>query len=71
MKIVSTRECGGLSGWMRMLPLWSLRSTTARGSSVTPMPAATQPIMLASVPNSNRAADGQPNSVSSCSSSCR
>ena len=41
----------------------SLRSTTARGSSVTPMPAATQPIMPSSVPSSKRVADGQPNSA--------
>jgi len=47
---VSTRDCDALSAWMRMLPLRSWRSTTARGSSVTPMSAATQPIMPSSVP---------------------
>ena len=45
--------------------------TTARGSIVTPMSAATQPIMPSSVPSSKRAADGQPNSESTCSSRCR
>ena len=54
----------GLSGWMRCCRL-SLRPTTARGSSVTPMSAATQPIMPSSVPSSNRAEDGQPNSETS------
>ena len=43
----------------------------ARGSIVTPMSAATQPIMPSSVPSSNRAEDGQPNSVKTCSSRCR
>jgi len=45
--------------------------TTARGSMVTPMSAATQPIMPSSVPSSNRAADGQPSSENTCSSRCR
>src|SRR2546429_974516 len=40
MKSVSTLDCAGFSVWMLTV---SFRPTTARGSSVTPMSAATQP----------------------------
>ena len=68
MKSVSTRDCAEFSVWMLTV---SFPPTTARGSSVTPMSAATQPIMPSSVPSSNRAEDGQPNSEKICSSRCR
>ena len=68
IKSVSTRDCAEFSVWMLTV---SFRPTTARGSSVTPMSAATQPIMPSSVPSSNRAEDGQPNSENTCSSRCR
>ena len=51
MKSVSTRDCAGVSVWTFTL---SFRPTTARGSSVTPMSAATQPIMPSRVPSSSR-----------------
>ena len=68
MKRVSTCDCAAFSVWMLTV---SFRPTTARGNSVTPMSAATQPIMPSSVPSSNRVADGQPNSENTCSSRCR